>query len=50
MSKKIIITGATGLIGVNLSQKLISNGYNVIVFSRNISKAKELIPNASDFC
>ncbi len=49
MSKKIIITGATGLIGVKLSNKLISNGYEIIVFTRSISEAKELIPKAIDF-
>ena len=46
MTKKIIITGATGLIGTKLSKALINRGDKVIVFSRNTSKAKTEIPDA----
>jgi hypothetical protein len=49
MSKKIIITGATGLIGTKLSERLISKGDEIIVFTRSISKARELIPKASAY-
>ena len=45
---KIVIAGATGLIGKALTKKLIDNGEDVIIFSRNIAKSKELIPNAKD--
>ena len=41
--KKIIITGATGLIGRKLSQKLFEAGYQIIVFSRNASSAKNIL-------
>jgi uncharacterized protein (TIGR01777 family) len=35
MSKRVLITGGTGLIGRALSASLISDGYQVIVLSRN---------------
>lgn len=41
--KKIIITGATGLIGRKLSQKLSEAGYQIIVFSRDVSSAKNIL-------
>ncbi|WP_337864855.1 TIGR01777 family oxidoreductase [Ignavibacterium sp.] len=41
--KKIIITGATGLIGRKLSQKLSEAGHQIIVFSRNASSAKNIL-------
>lgn len=41
--KKIIITGATGLIGRKLSQKLFEAGHQIIVFSRNASSAKNVL-------
>lgn len=46
MTKKIIITGATGLIGRKLSKALIDRGYDIIIFSRNVSNAKTEIPGA----
>jgi hypothetical protein len=49
MSKKIIITGATGLIGKKLAQKLISRGDEVIIFSRDENKSKRLIPGAKEY-
>lgn len=49
MSKRIIITGATGLIGKKLSKSLIDRGDNVIIFSRNKDKAKSMIPGAKDY-
>ncbi len=48
MSKRIIITGATGLIGKKLSKSLIDRGDNVVIFSRNKDKAKSIIPGAKD--
>ena len=47
MAKKIIITGATGLIGKNISSELIKKGEEVIVFTRNVEDAKTKVPNAS---
>jgi len=34
MSKKIIVTGATGFIGSHLTEQLVKNGYDVIAFDR----------------
>jgi uncharacterized protein (TIGR01777 family) len=49
MSKRIVITGATGLIGRNLSTNLINRGDQIIVFSRNTLTAKSIIPNAKEY-
>lgn len=49
MNKKIIITGATGLIGRKLSVELIKEGNKVTIVSRSIDKARKLIPNAYDY-
>lgn len=49
MIKRIIITGATGLIGRKLSRELVNRGDEVIVFSRDIDKAKDIVPGASDY-
>lgn len=49
MSKRIVITGATGLIGKKLVKVLLTRGDKVIVFSRNKDKAKSIIPGAEDY-
>lgn len=41
--KKIIITGATGLIGKKLSEELFKSGYHIIVFSRDSKRAKDVL-------
>jgi len=47
MAKKIIITGATGLVGKNISSELIKKSEEVIVFTRNVEAGKNKVPNAS---
>ncbi len=47
--KKIIMTGATGLIGKKLCDALHNRGDEVYVFSRNLTKAKDAVPFATDF-
>jgi uncharacterized protein (TIGR01777 family) len=47
--KRIIITGATGLIGSKIADKLISRGEEVVVFTRSPKKAKEKIKNAHSY-
>lgn len=47
--KRIIVTGATGLIGRKLVDSLIKKNYEVIVFSRNIKQAKLLLPKVTNF-
>lgn len=48
MSKRIVVTGATGLIGRKLVRALIQRGDNVIVFSRDAEKAKSYFPKAME--
>jgi uncharacterized protein len=45
MKKRIIITGATGLIGKKIIALLIKNGYSIVVFTRNVRFAKDKIVN-----
>ncbi len=49
MNKKMIVTGATGLIGRNICGKLIQRGDDVIVFSRNVEEAKNIIKDAKEY-
>jgi uncharacterized protein len=49
MSRKILITGATGLIGSNLCKKLSDRGDFISVFTRNPDKAKEKLPFVKEF-
>lgn len=49
MSKKIIITGATGLIGKKLAKALSDRGDEVIVFSRNVKSARRKLPFIKNF-
>ena len=48
MSKRIVVTGATGLIGKKLALSLIQRGDEVIIFSRNAEKAKSIFPKAKE--
>jgi len=45
MSKRIIITGATGFIGKVLCRQLVEEGYDVMALSRNPEKETESLPN-----
>ena len=49
MHRKIIITGATGLIGRELCRKLHEMGDEVTVFTREIKKGKEIFPYLINF-
>lgn len=44
--KQILIAGATGLIGSELTQKLVSLGYQVMVLARNPEKVNKLLPKS----
>lgn len=35
---KILVTGATGLLGANLTRRLVSDGYSVRIFNKDLSK------------
>ena len=39
---KLLITGATGFIGLRLCQKLFSEGHELVILSRNVSAAQKL--------
>ncbi len=49
MSKKIIVTGATGFIGTKLCSALIERGDELTVFTRNATNASGIIPGAKDY-
>lgn len=49
MDRKIIITGATGLIGRKIAQTLLENKENVIIFTRNPERAKIIIKGAKEY-
>ncbi|MFH1195243.1 MAG: TIGR01777 family oxidoreductase [bacterium] len=49
MPKRIIITGATGLIGKNISNVLLDKKYELIILSRSPQKAELIIPGASQY-
>lgn len=49
INKKIIIFGATGTIGHPLTQELINRGYLITVVSQNITNAKQVLPNVTQF-
>ena len=46
---KIIITGATGLIGRSLCEKFANRGDEIIVFTRNVESAKKSLPWVKNF-
>jgi uncharacterized protein (TIGR01777 family) len=45
MSKRVIITGATGFIGKALCKQLVEEGYDVVALSRDPKKGSESLPN-----
>lgn len=47
--KRVIVVGATGMIGRALCKRLLASGYQVTVFSRTPEKARQIIPGASDY-
>jgi uncharacterized protein (TIGR01777 family) len=49
MAKRVIITGATGLIGKKLVKALVDRKDEVIIFTRDISKAKSIFPTIKEF-
>ncbi|MBZ4220316.1 MAG: TIGR01777 family oxidoreductase [Chlorobium sp.] len=49
MQGHIIITGSTGVIGVELAKKLILRGERVVLFVRSPESAAQKIPGAADY-
>lgn len=48
-AKRVIVTGATGLVGSSLCHELIQRGYTVVVFSRNPEAARTKIAGAAAY-
>lgn len=49
MNRTVIITGATGLIGRNIVAALLKRNDKVVVFSRDLKKAKNILPDVTEF-
>lgn len=49
MPKHVLITGATGLIGLQVAKTLISRGDKVTIFSHSLNSAQSKIPGASKY-
>lgn len=47
--KRVVVTGATGLIGRSVCKELQAKGYQVVVFSRDPQKARQSVPGAADY-
>jgi len=45
MSNKILVIGATGMIGKPVANELLNAGLEVTALVRDIAKAKERLPN-----
>lgn len=48
-AKRVIVTGATGLIGSHLCRELLKRGYAVVVFSRDPQAAQAKVPGAAAY-
>ncbi len=48
-SRRIIITGATGLVGRALAAELMGRGDDVVVFARNVDAARKQVPGAAEY-
>src|SRR5690242_21959576 len=48
-AQRVIVTGATGLIGKAVCKRLLDHGYAVVVFSRDPAEARQAVPGAADY-
>ncbi|HEX6290653.1 MAG TPA: TIGR01777 family oxidoreductase [Herpetosiphonaceae bacterium] len=48
-TKRVVITGATGLIGKRLCEQLKAKGYQIVVFSRDPQQARRSLPGAAEY-
>jgi uncharacterized protein len=46
---RVVVTGATGLIGRGVCKALIEKGYEVVVFSRDPGSARAKVPGAAEY-
>jgi uncharacterized protein len=49
MTQRVVVVGATGQIGRPLCAELMRAGHSVVVFSRDPSRAREVVPGAADY-
>jgi uncharacterized protein YbjT (DUF2867 family) len=49
MSKKVTVIGATGMIGIPVTNELIRAGFEVTALVRNVEKAKQIFPIGVNF-
>lgn len=47
--QRVIVAGATGVIGRKLVEQLMGKGYQVVVFSRNPDGARSTVPGAAEY-
>jgi len=47
--RRVIVTGATGLVGRALCRALAERGYAVVVFSRDPAAAQRVVPDAAEY-
>jgi uncharacterized protein (TIGR01777 family) len=47
--KRVVVAGATGTIGKALSKRLLEQGYELVVISRNPDSAREKVPGATEY-
>jgi NAD dependent epimerase/dehydratase family enzyme len=48
-TKRVVVTGATGMIGRQLCNQLSAKGYHVVAFSRDPQKARQSVPSAAEY-
>jgi uncharacterized protein len=48
-ARRVVVTGATGLIGREVCKTLIAKGYEVVVFSRDPGSARTKVPGAAEY-
>lgn len=48
-TRRVVVTGATGLIGRRLFEQLKSRGYQIVIFSRDPQKAQRSLPGAAEY-
>jgi uncharacterized protein len=48
-TKRVVVTGATGMIGRALCKQLNAKGYQVVAFSRDPQKARRVVPGAAEY-
>lgn len=48
-AKRVVVTGATGLIGKELCRRLAEKGHEIVVFTRRPDSARRAVPGAAEY-